>query len=290
MPPASNTATRSVAKSSPGAGLYPRICNSWWTPVKTITTDSPVSKSPPIIVPDWPAPENVVAFTTTRCGGVSGAPYDSFNLALHVGDEAAKVQQNRQILKSHFCLPNEPVWLEQIHGTSVVSLARPAGKPLPADPPRADGAVSAQRGVVCAVMTADCMPLFLSNKAGTRVGVIHAGWRGLANGIIEQGVSALNEPADQVLAWAGPTIGQMHFEIDNEVREQLGGPDQAYAASTRPGKCHADLYQLAAFRLQALGVAQYGHSRHCTFAEAGYFYSYRRDQQGGRMASLIYRR
>ena len=236
------------------------------------------------IAAGWQAPVNIVAFTTTRAGGVSEAPYDSFNLGLHVGDDEDHVQRNRALLKEKFKLPNDPAWLQQTHSTRVLSL-----ESRPAHTQPADGAVTSQAGLVCAVMTADCMPLFLCNNAGTKVGVVHAGWRGLAAGIIEQGVTALGEPAEQIIAWAGPTISAAHFEIGNEVRVQLGGSQQAYSPSSNPGRCYVDLYQLAGERLKAIGVSRYGHSQHCTYANAGLFYSHRRQQPTGRMVSLIYR-
>ena len=235
------------------------------------------------IVAQWEAPKNIVAFTTTRANGQSKPPFDSLNLGDHVGDDNAHVQQNRASLISDYGLPGEPRWLSQTHSTIVRHLDEGADCVDPAD-----GAISNIAGVVCVVLTADCLPLFLCNDAGTKVGVIHAGWQGLANGIVEQGVLAMGEAGDQLHAWAGPTISNKHFEIGNQVREQLGGSSLAYRDSANTGKCFADLYQLVRERLQAVGVKKYTHSQHCTFADSKQFFSHRRGRTTGRMASIIY--
>ena len=168
---------------------------------------------------DWPAPSNVVAFTTTRQGGFSQTPFDSFNLAQHVDDRSSVVQRNRQLLVSRFDLPAEPVWLDQVHSTKVLELDSRLSKLQPAD-----GSFTSSPKLVCAVMTADCMPLFLCDQAGTKVAIVHAGWRGMADGIIEKAVALFNQPPEQILAWAGPTIGPKYFEIGPEVKAQLMGP------------------------------------------------------------------
>lgn len=236
-----------------------------------------------IIKADWPAPSNVVAFTTTRQGGFSQAPFDSFNLAQHVDDLTSVVARNRQLLVSQFNLPSEPVWLDQVHSTKVLEI----GSSVTALQP-ADGLITASPKVVCAVMTADCMPLFLSDQAGTKVAVVHAGWRGMADGIIEHAVGLFNQPSEQILAWAGPTIGPKYFEIGPEVKEQLMGPKEAYTASSNKGKLLADLYLLAGQRLAGLGVHNYTHAGYCSYADQQLFYSYRRSKDTGRMASIIY--
>ena len=236
-----------------------------------------------IIKADWPAPSNVVAFTTTRQGGFSQAPFDSFNLAQHVDDLTSVVARNRQLLVSQFNLPSEPVWLDQVHSTKVLEIGSSATALQPAD-----GLITASPKVVCAVMTADCMPLFLSDQAGTKVAVVHAGWRGMADGIIEQAVGLFNQPPEQILAWAGPTIGPKYFEIGPEVKEQLMGPKEAYTASSNKGKLLADLYLLAGQRLAGLGVLNYTHAAYCSYADQQLFYSYRRSKVTGRMASIIY--
>jgi YfiH family protein len=236
-----------------------------------------------IVEADWLAPRNVVAFTTTRHGGFSQPPYDSFNLAQHVDDQPSVVARNRQLLVSKFDLPSEPVWLEQVHSTKVLEIDSSLARLQPAD-----GLITASPKVVCAVMTADCMPLFLSDQAGSKVAVVHAGWRGMADGIIEKVVGLFNQPPEQLIAWAGPTIGPKHFEIGPEVKEQLMGPEEAYIASSNKGKLLADLYLLAGQRLAALGVLTYTHCAYCSYADQQLFYSYRRSKATGRMASIIY--
>lgn len=234
-------------------------------------------------VPDWPAPARVHALQTTRQGGVSRAPYASFNLGTHVGDDAAAVAANRRQLAS--LLPGEPVWLEQVHGCVVVAAEQAAGIP------RADAAVARRAGRVCAVMTADCLPLLLCDAAGSVVAAAHAGWRGLADGVIEATLRAMRVDAAQVLAWLGPAIGPQAFEVGSEVRE-IFVAHQAQAAQafvpTIPGKWGADLYQLARLRLQAAGVQRIYGGEYCSHSDAERFFSYRRDGQTGRMATLIW--
>ncbi|NND83422.1 MAG: peptidoglycan editing factor PgeF [Gammaproteobacteria bacterium] len=233
---------------------------------------------------EWQAPPQVRAVTTTRAGGVSSGEYDSLNLAQHVGDKVADVQRNRVHMQRCLDLPATPAWLQQTHSTRVLTLPRE----LSALNKPADGSVAFQPGVVCAVLTADCLPLFLTNRSGTKIGVVHAGWRGMADGIIEQGVAAMQEDADQILAWAGPCISGDFFEIGAEVKAALGGAEAAYRSAPQPGKFYADLYQLCGERLATLGVSDYGYSEYCTYRHESMFFSHRRDQAGGRMASLIW--
>lgn len=240
---------------------------------------------PQFILPDWPAPANVRAAVTTRVGGVSRAPYDSFNLAAHVGDEPAAVRENRARLCATLLLPAEPVWLKQVHGVAVVDATRGDVEQV------ADGAYAAQPGTVCAVLTADCLPVLLCNRAGTKVAALHAGWRGLAGGVIETGVQALGVPGGDLLAWLGPAIGSASFEVGPEVRAAFVQDDaqatQGFRA-TCDGKYLADIYQLARLRLQRLGVAAAYGGGFCTVTERARFFSYRRDGATGRMASLIW--
>ena len=235
---------------------------------------------------NWVAPERVRAFTTTVHGGVSTGVYASMNLGDHVNDDVALVKQNRQIIKEYLSLPNDPVWLNQVHGVKVVSADEQSKKKC-----IADGSYTSKPGVVCTVLTADCLPLFLSTIDGDRVAIVHAGWRGLADGIIEQGVNALDCSSDKVVAWAGPCIGPDSFEIGDEVRQELGGSDSAYKPSINTTRTNqkwlASLYQLAAERLSNIGVENYTHSNVCTFKDKDYF-SYRRTGQCGRMASFIW--
>lgn len=238
-----------------------------------------------VIIPDWLAPENVRARVTTRAGGVSRAPYDSFNLAAHVGDDPQAVAANRARLRAALLLPAEPAWLTQVHGVSVVDATLAAGQP------QADGAFTTAPGVVCAVLTADCLPVLLCDRAGTRVAALHAGWRGLAGGVIEAGIKALGVAGGELLAWLGPAIGPQAFEVGAEVRATFVAHDPAAGSAFRSkgdGKFLADIYLLARQRLAGLGVtAVYGGGL-CTVADRDRFYSYRRDGATGRMASLVW--
>lgn len=235
------------------------------------------------IVPDWPAPACVRALVTTRTGGVSVGAYASMNLAMHVGDDPAAVAENRRRLRTH--LPAEPLWLTQVHGNAVVR-AEDAVEGV-----EADAAFTCRVGRVCAVLTADCLPVLLCNEAGTVVAVSHAGWRGLAGGVIEAAVRAMNEPPARLLAWLGPAIGPQAFEVGAEVRAAFlaHSPDAAAAfVAKESGKWLADLYRLAELRLHGLGMERVFGGGFCTFNETERFYSYRREKASGRMASLIW--
>lgn len=236
------------------------------------------------IVPAWPAPANVRALSTTRAGGVGVAPFDSLNLGTHVGDDPAAVSANRARLRA--LLPAEPCWLNQVHGTAVVDAATAPGVP------DADGAISRRPGAVCVVMTADCLPVLLCDRAGTVVGAAHAGWRGLQGGVIEATTRAMGVPAGDLMAWLGPAIGPAAFEVGDEVRAAFVAGDPAAAAAFRPagpaGKWLADLYLLARQRLAALGITRVYGGDACTFTEATRFFSYRREGRTGRMASLVW--
>jgi polyphenol oxidase len=238
---------------------------------------------PDWIIPDWPAPRNVRAVVTTRAGGSSRGPYDSFNLGAHVGDDPAAVERNRERLRAS--LPADPVWLQQVHGTKVVDAA--TALPLA----RADAAVARIRHVVCAVLTADCVPVLLAGRGGDVVAIAHAGWRGLSAGVIEAAVASTGTPAASVIAWLGPAIGPRAYEVGPEVREAFVRRDAAAAAAFVPrhdDRFLADLFMLARQRLAAAGVgAVYGGGR-CTYTEAERFYSYRREPATGRFASLVW--
>lgn len=242
-----------------------------------------------LIRPHWPAPANVAAFVSTRNGGVSTAPYDSFNLALHVGDEPAAVAANRRLLLGAAPGLAAIGWLEQVHGTAVVAADA-------ARTPSADALFTREPGLGCAVMTADCLPVLFCDGAGTQVAAAHAGWRGLCAGVLEQTVARFADPAT-VMAWFGPAIGPRHFEVGPEVRERFleavaaprhAGIDACFAPAERAGHFYADIYRLARLRLEALGITSIHGGGFCTFAEADCWYSYRRTPVTGRMASLIY--
>ena len=237
------------------------------------------------LVPDWPAPPNIRAFVTTRAGGVSEGDYASMNLGLSSGDAAERVQRNRDIARAE--LPSDPVYMRHLHGTGVALLDAVAGTPV-----TADAAVCATPGRVAAVLTADCMPLLLADRKGERVAAVHAGWRGMAAGVVENAVDAMGVPPAEVIAWMGPTIGPDAFEVGPEVREAFVARDAAAAAAFRahtPGKFMADLYQLARMRLAARGVTAAFGGGFCTFHETGRFFSYRRVAKSGRMGAFIWR-
>lgn len=251
---------------------------------------------PDWIVPDWPAPANVRAFMTTRAGGVSQAPWDTLNPASHVGDNPHDVAENRRILRAD--LPSEPLWLNQVHGTCVADAPSIKGGEGPArEIPCADASLSRQPGQVCAVLTADCLPVLFCDCAGTVVAAAHAGWRGLAAGVLEETVARMAVPSGEILAWLGAAIGPDVFEVGDEVREAFISQHPLAAVAFRPSlpgtldeapkKWLADIYALARIRLAAVGVeAVYGGGL-CTYSDVR-FYSYRREQMTGRMASLIW--
>jgi hypothetical protein len=232
--------------------------------------------------PDWPAPTNVRAWVTER--GRDASPYGALNLAAHVGDAAASVAANRRRLCVTLALPSEPVWLEQVHGTRVLDLDTDAVE-------AADGAVTARAGVVCTVLTADCLPVLFCDRAGRRVGIAHAGWRGLLNGVLPAAVGALGCAPAELLAWFGPAIGASAFEVGADVREPFVARAPSAAARFRPnarGRWQADLYGLARDSLAAAGVrAVYG-GGFCTFTDSQRFYSHRREAPCGRMATLVW--
>jgi len=237
------------------------------------------------IRPDWPAPHGVHALFTTRVGGESDGPYAGLNLGDHVGDAPAVVAANRELIRAS--LPAMPVWLEQVHGIDVVDAAAAV-----VDVPKADGAIATQPGVVCAVMTADCLPVLFARDDGSAVGAAHAGWRGLCNGVLETTIARLGEPG-RLLAWLGPAIGPTAFEVGDEVRAAFVAHSIEAAAAFKPGvregKWWADIYLLAYQRLAAAGVTHVFGGDLCTVSDATRFYSYRRDKVTGRMAALIWR-
>ncbi len=234
---------------------------------------------------DWPAPDFIKAGTTLRQGGVSRGAYESFNLATHVGDELALVNQNRAILTRSLNLPNAPQWLEQIHSIKAALL------PNEESIPKADAAYTVEKNIVCAVMTADCLPLLITNKQGSFVVAIHAGWRGLCDGIIEMTIKKLAVEPESLLVWLGPAISADVYEVGEEVYDAFTKAEvEAKQAFTSVSEGHwlFDIYQLAKLRLNKMGVKQiYGGDR-CTLSEEEQFFSYRRDDVTGRMASMIW--
>ncbi len=238
------------------------------------------------LVPAWDAPSGVRALTTCRQGGVSRPPYDSLNLAAHVGDAPPAVAENRARLVREAGLPAQPRWLRQVHGAVVVEASR-------AENAQADGLFTCDENVVCAVLTADCLPLLLCTRDGRGVAALHCGWRGLAAGIVEAGVAALAAVGGgALLAWLGPAIGPQAFVVGDEVRAAFLARDGGCAGAFRPaaGGCwHADLYALARRRLAACGVTSVSGGGWCTWRAREHFFSHRRDGVTGRMATLIWK-
>lgn len=241
---------------------------------------------PEIILPEWPAPPTVRAAATTRLGGISEPPFDSLNLGVRTGDRLDHVDENRRRLADALNLPEQPRWLHQVHGRRAIPAAG-----ADRDAVEADAAWTAEPGVVCAIQTADCLPVLLCDDRGERVAVAHAGWRGLASGVLEAAVQALNVPGENLMAWLGPAIGPSAFEVGDEVRQAFLQADPGAGVAFEPstgGRWLADLYSLARRRLAAAGVSHVHGGGWCTFSDAGRFYSYRRDRRTGRMASLIW--
>ena len=233
------------------------------------------------------APHGIRAGVTTRAGGVSTGGFGSLNLAAHVGDAPAAVTANREILKGALGLPRDPMWLQQVHGVAVFEAQ---GADAPTEP--CDAAVTDRAGVVLAVLTADCLPVVFASLDGQRLGVAHAGWRGLLGGVLEATVRALGGRPEQLVVWLGPAIGREAFEVGEEVRAAFLAYDpddaDAFAANAR-GRWQADLVQLASARLRRCGVTRVTTSGLCTYADSARFYSHRRDPDSGRMATLVWR-
>jgi YfiH family protein len=241
------------------------------------------------LVPDWPAPPHVRALVTTRrMPGNSQPPYDAFNLGLRSGEDESVVQANRELLARAFALPATPRWLHQVHGNRSLRLT----EEVIAGEPEADAAFTSQLGIVLAVLTADCLPILVCADDGSEIAAIHAGWRGLAAGVIEPCISRLLAPRERVLAWLGPAIGAPSYEVGDEVRTAFVDADAAASGAfspTRPGHWRCDLYTLARRRLIALGITRLYGAGFDTYTDSR-FYSYRRDgAASGRFASLIWR-
>jgi YfiH family protein len=252
--------------------------------VSTIKQDAIIF---PCIKPDWPAPSFVRAYTTVRSGGFSRSPYDTFNLAKHVDDDPLAVSVNRAKLILALKLPSDPIWLEQIHSNKVVCAHEiTAGV-------KADASYTDKANVVCAILTGDCLPLLITDQQGSKVAAIHAGWRGLAAGVIEAAIKKLRIPGNELLAWLGPTISAKHYEVGEEVRKafvkQYPQAQEAFTATTKQ-KWRADLYLLARQYLNRLGINQIYGGEFCTYTDKDLFFSHRRDRgTTGRMATLIWK-
>ncbi|MBI3560264.1 MAG: peptidoglycan editing factor PgeF [Gammaproteobacteria bacterium] len=238
------------------------------------------------IVADWPAPAVVQAGCSTRLGGVSIGPYGSFNLAQHVNDDPLAVSRNRERLIKQQSLPSEPLWLNQVHGCEVFNATQQRQPP-----PRADASISIQVGVVCAVLSADCLPVLITDRRGSCVAAVHAGWRGLLAGVISATVKQLPASPADLLVWLGPAIGPTAFEVGVEVQRGFIQRHPAYAkvfVAQAPQHWWMDLYAAARLELQQLGVNSVYGGKYCTYRDSHYFYSYRREAITGRMASLIW--
>lgn len=241
------------------------------------------------IIPNWSAPATIKAYSTTRFGGMSAAPFDGLNLGMHVEDNTEHVVHNRQHLVDTLDLPTEPLWLEQVHSRIVVQADHVA---MEANVITADASISHTANVVCVVMTADCLPVLLTNRQGSVVGAVHAGWRGLNGGILEATVNKMGVDATEILAWLGPAIGAEAFEVGDDVRDAFLQNQPIAIDAFKPaevtGKWFADIYALARFRLQQAGVTHLFGGDYCTYQDKERFFSYRRDGKTGRMASLIF--
>lgn len=244
-----------------------------------------------LLSPDWPAPGNIIAAVTTRRGGCSVDAYDSLNMGLHVGDEESSVHRNRDLVAAELGFKTNFQWLRQVHGnaTELVTKAGP--------PPAADSLITRTPGIVLGVLTADCLPIFACNRTGDEAGVIHAGWRGMSTGIIENTLAAMQTHAADLLIWLGPAILNCHYEVGEDVREAFlnstaNAAEQnllngAFRPLAAPGKFHADLAGLAEIKLRSLGVTSISGGKLCTHCDSERFFSHRRDRICGRMANMI---
>lgn len=242
-----------------------------------------------VVQPNWQAPQHIKAFATTRLGGKSLQPFDSFNLSLNIGDDRENAISNREHLVKALNLPEPPRWVSQTHSTLVQDISKMESIC------EADATFTTENNQVCAILTADCLPILLTNQAGTFVAAIHAGWRGLLNGVLENTLSSSPLINDSTIAWLAPAISQKAFEVGSEVKEAFLNNDPTYASyfidSTRPNHFFADLYGIAREKLEKFGLAKHliSGGDHCTYLDSKHFYSYRRDgKDSGRQATLIW--
>ncbi len=250
-----------------------------------------------ILRADWPAPKNIHAFTTMRHGlGFSRAPFNEFNLGnrySQLGDEPNTVEKNRELLFREFALPGWPHWLKQVHGTDVlrVDTAPTITGDFRSDEPVADASVTSQKNIVLSILTADCLPVLFCNQEGSEVAAAHAGWRGLAAGVLENTARAMNSRSENIMVWLGPAAGPQAYEIGVEVRDAFIGQDakaEVAFTATRSNHWRVDLYCLARMRLQSIGVTKIFGGEYCSISEPDKFFSHRRDKITGRMASIIW--
>lgn len=242
-----------------------------------------------MITANWPAPKNIKAFTTTRDGGVSKTPFSSNNLGDHVGDSPVDVKINRNLLTQK--LPTSPLWLNQTHSNDIYHISNPSKANLVEnDLINADASYTTLNQVVCCVMTADCLPILVTNKKGNAVAAIHAGWRGVASGIIENSIAAFNDNPEDLIIWLGPAIGPTAFEVGHDVFNHFIALDASFSKSFKPfgNKYLANIYKLAIIKLNKLGITNISGGEYCTYDNDLLFYSYRREGQTGRMASVIW--
>lgn len=241
------------------------------------------------IQPDWPAPASVKAFVTQRQGGQSLAPYTSLNMATHVGDDLSTVLANRQRVSAQLALPSEPFWLNQVHGVHVISADE--NRAEEAALPEADGAWTHSHGCVLAIMTADCLPILLTDRSGSFVMALHVGWRGLVDGIIQNAFDASGLSSERLMAWVGPGIGFSAFEVNGDIRDAFlmsGQADKYHFRPSKAGHWLADLAGIALWQLEQMNVCWLGGGHWCTFERSEQFFSYRRDGVTGRMATLVW--
>jgi len=239
------------------------------------------------IIPDWPAPRSVGAISTTRLGGVSKGPWQSLNLGMNSGDGADEVARNRALLSE--MLPAAPHWVQQVHGSRV--LQHP-GAGLSKDPPivQADAQFTREKHAVCAILAADCLPVLFCDRKGTEVAAAHAGWRGMAAGVLENTVAAMGQPASELIAWLGPAIGPAVYQVGDDVKAAFASQQAAGAAAFKPDgdRWLFDLYAMARHCLQQVGVGHISGGGYCTYSDPERFFSYRRDRITGRMANLVW--
>ncbi|MEE9452165.1 MAG: peptidoglycan editing factor PgeF [Gammaproteobacteria bacterium] len=238
-----------------------------------------------VLIPNWPAPTTIRAFTTTRIGGHSQGSYAHLNLGLHAGDDPQAVNANRALVQDHYNLPSPPTWLKQTHSNEVIAAEQVNSECS------ADASTTSTKNTVCAILTADCLPILLTNQAGSEVAAIHAGWRGLAKNIIKNTVQTMQTASEKILAWLGPAIGPSAFEVGAEVKSQFLQLDAMYTEAFRPlsvDKCLANIFTIARLQLQQCGVTRIYTEQLCTYTDVDRFFSYRRDKITGRMASLIW--